>query len=291
MKLFIEKGNVLKFDENTELVLLNINDFVSNIKKTSIIATSSGNVGHVKIDLKYKLINNNNEYFGESIIDSYKDISNVIDDNSPYKIELTNWDLSDKNEKYLEFNIEKNRNQAINDELIGKLREMYNEIFEDWELVKNRKLDYKELFEETEKYAIEELYEAKDKATVFGVKLSTFLDNANLTCHDEIIQLLINYFGCMSIYDRNFVITDGLPCEKLSLDNVGLFRAVLVINVVAIIEHIKEVNLPLIIDVTFEEEIFVKMLGSIFKTFIPKIFDNINGVNFYYKNSSTSSNK
>lgn len=106
MKLFIEKESTLKFDENTELVLLNIDDFVSNIKRESNIVPA----GHIKFSLKYKLINNNNEYLGESIFDSYKDISNVIDDNSPYKVELINWKLSDKDEKYLEFNFVKNNN-------------------------------------------------------------------------------------------------------------------------------------------------------------------------------------
>ena len=106
MKLFVEKGSTLKIDENTELILLNINDFVSNIKRESKVVP----VGHIKVSLKYKLINNN-EYFGESIFDSYNGISNVIDDNSPYKVELVNWKLSDEEEKYLEFNFVKNSNQ------------------------------------------------------------------------------------------------------------------------------------------------------------------------------------
>ena len=107
MKLFIEKGSTLKIDENTELVVLNIDDFVSKIKGESSFVPA----GHIKVSLKYKLINNNNEYFGESIFDSYKDIENAIDDNSPYKVELINWKLSDKDEKYLEFNFVENDNQ------------------------------------------------------------------------------------------------------------------------------------------------------------------------------------
>lgn len=103
MKLFIEKENALKIDESTELVLLNVSDFVSNIKRASCFVP----VGNIEVSLKYKLINNDNEYFGESIFDSYHDISNVIDDNSPYKVELINWKLSDKVEKYLEFNFVK----------------------------------------------------------------------------------------------------------------------------------------------------------------------------------------
>ena len=106
MKLFIEKENTLKIDENTELVLLNVNDFVSKIKEEA----NSVPVGHIKVSLKYKLISDDNEYFGESIYDSYKDIENTIDENSPYKVELKNWKLSDNEEKYLEFNFTKSSN-------------------------------------------------------------------------------------------------------------------------------------------------------------------------------------
>ena len=103
MKLFIEKENTLKIDENTELVLLNVSDFISTIKRK----LSFTNVGHIKVSLKYKLISNDNEYFGESIFDSYKGISNAMDDNSPYKVKLLNWKLSDEEEKYFEFEISK----------------------------------------------------------------------------------------------------------------------------------------------------------------------------------------
>lgn len=180
-------------------------------------------------------------------------------------------------------------NKLHNDdnEVINKLRMSYNNIFEDWNLLKSKKVDLKDFFAETEKEAVIELYKAKEKATVFGTSLSQLLDSDNLTCNDEIVKLLIDYFGNASIYDRNFGTSDtGLPCEKLSIDNVHLFRAVLVINVLSIIEHITDVSLPLCLELTFEEKVFIEILGPIFKTFIPKIFDNINDVKFYYKNNS-----
>ena len=108
MKLFVEKENTLKIDEDTELILLNINEFVSNIKRESNLVP----IGHIKVSLKYKLkYDGFVEYFGESIFDSHTGISNTMDDNSPYKVELVNWKLSDEEDKYLEFNFVKNSNQ------------------------------------------------------------------------------------------------------------------------------------------------------------------------------------
>jgi|GEM_PF-2921195 hypothetical protein len=107
MKIFIEKENTLQIDENAKLILLNVDEFISIIKRESSFVPA----GHIRVSLKYKLVYNNNEYAGESIFDSYKGISNTIDDNSPYKVELTNWKLSDKDEKYLEFNFIKVSNQ------------------------------------------------------------------------------------------------------------------------------------------------------------------------------------
>ena len=97
----------MQIDEDTKLVLLNADEFVSTIKRKSGFVPA----GHIRVSLKYKLVYNNDEYVGESIFDSYKNISNTIDKNAPYNVELVNWKLSDKDEKYLEFNFVKNNNQ------------------------------------------------------------------------------------------------------------------------------------------------------------------------------------
>ena len=107
MKIYIEKENTLQIDESTKLILLNVDEFVSTIKRESSFVPA----GHIRVSLKYKLVYNNDEYVGESIFDSYKDIINIIDQSSPYKVELINWKLSDKDEKYLEFNFVKVSNQ------------------------------------------------------------------------------------------------------------------------------------------------------------------------------------
>ena len=109
MKLFIEKENTLEIDKNAKLILLNVGEFVSIIKRESGFVPA----GHIRASLKYKVVNNNDEYAGESIFDSDKDIINTIDQNSPYKVELINWKLSDKDEKYLEFNFAKVNNQNV----------------------------------------------------------------------------------------------------------------------------------------------------------------------------------
>ena len=104
MKLYLKDGNVLQINENTKLEILNVAEFVSTIKKESSFIPA----GHIKVRLKYNLICDETEYNGESVFDSHKSISNDIDTNSPFKVELVNWKLSDNEEKYLEFNILKN---------------------------------------------------------------------------------------------------------------------------------------------------------------------------------------
>lgn len=109
MKIFIEKENTLEINEQAKLVLINTDEFVSTIKRESGFVPA----GHIRVSLKYKLICNNNEYNGESIFDSYKDIVNIIDSNCPYKVELINWKLSDKEEKYFEFNFINNEEKNL----------------------------------------------------------------------------------------------------------------------------------------------------------------------------------
>lgn len=103
MKLFIDKETSFQINEFTKFVLLNCDEFISTIKRENI----SIPVGHFKAILKYKIICNNKEYAGESIFDSYGKIVNKIDTNSPYKVDLVNWHLSDSEEKYLEFDFTK----------------------------------------------------------------------------------------------------------------------------------------------------------------------------------------
>ena len=306
MRLYLKNGNILKIDENTKLELLSTDEFVSVIKRES----KSVPAGHIVVSLKYILTSNGIKYEGEAIFNSNKGITNRIDNNSPYTVKLVNWKLSDDVDKYFEFDIERvkknkellsdddkndllarvnNINNKINaDDPISKLKLEYSDIFEDWEFLKNNNQNLEEFFIETEKNAIEELYAAKDKVTVYGIKLSQFLDKDNLTCNNEIIRLLINYFGNSSIYERSFGLRDDMPCQKFTLDNVTFFRAVLVINIFSILEHINTKSLPLNVDISFEEKVYAEMLGPLLKTFLPKLFSNINDIKFYYKNDSLS---
>lgn len=101
MKLFLKDGNILNVNENLKLELLNIKEFVS------IIKSNSKNVpaGHFKANLKYKLIDGTSKYIGETIWDSYDGFSDSIKDASSYKVELVNWNLSDNEDNYIEFNV------------------------------------------------------------------------------------------------------------------------------------------------------------------------------------------
>ena len=47
MKIYIEKENTLQIDENTKLVLLNADEFVSTIKRKSGFVPA----GHIRVSL------------------------------------------------------------------------------------------------------------------------------------------------------------------------------------------------------------------------------------------------
>ncbi len=272
--------------------IVDANENFITIKTNPMCEVKDGKINLNHSETIFKLTKNSKLFLNTPTMDGGFNFELIIKENPNYRDYHQTLTESEKKDVLTHVNkvtdnAEQINNQINDNQLISKLRMSYNDVFEDWELLKNKKQTLKEFFDETERNAVKEIYEAKDKATVYGTKLSQFLENDNLTCNDEIIKLLINYFGSTSIYDKKFGTNEnGLLCEKLSIDNVGLFRAVLVINVISIIEHITDSGLPLSIDLTFEEKVFVEMLGPIFKTFIPKIFDNITEVKFYYKQDS-----
>ena len=171
------------------------------------------------------------------------------------------------NAKDNEFNLEKN----------------IENVFETWNEIKNRNLNLKDFFEETEKESINELIYAKDKATIKGKKLSEYLKDNSATCSDKNIQLIISYFGFQSLYDMKFTNDGNILCEEISVDNVGLFRAVLMINIIVKLDSIVSVGLPLNIKFTFVRKEFAEMLSPMLNYYLPKIFNNIKEIKILYK--------
>lgn len=171
------------------------------------------------------------------------------------------------NTKNNEFNLEKN----------------IENVFEIWNEIKNKNLELKDFFEETENEAIKELNYAKDKATIKSKKLSEYLKDDNATCSDKNIQLLISYFGFQSLYDMKFTNDGNIPCEEISIDNVGLFRAVLIINIISKLDSIFSIGIPLNIKFTFERKEFAEILSPMLNYYLTKIFNNINEIKIFYK--------
>ena len=185
-----------------------------------------------------------------------------------------------------------NSNSAIstptNDELVTELRDYIKNnsgmnILEDWYSCKNSNPKFKEFFDETEKESIQELVRAKDKATILKHRLDSYISIPDPHRELGLNNLMITYFGLQSIYDRKLDNIDGKIYESLSIDNVGLFRAVLVINIVAIMYHISDNSLPMGLKLIFERKEFIDMLGPIVKDFIPKIIPSVNEIKFFYK--------
>ena len=135
---------------------------------------------------------------------------------------------------------------------------------------------------ETEKEAIQELVRAQDKATILKHSLKSYISIPDPHRELGLNNLIITYFGLQSIYDRKLENDNGL-FESLSVDNVGLFRATLVINIVAIMYHISDNSLPMGLKIIFERKEFVNILGPIVKEFLPKVIPSINEIKFFYK--------
>ena len=171
-------------------------------------------------------------------------------------------------------------NEQLIDELSNYLKNNSGiNILEDWYSCKNDNPQFKEFFDETEKEAIQELVRAQDKATILKHSLKSYISIPDPHRELGLNNLIITYFGLQSVYDRKLEIDNGL-FESLSVDNVGLFRATLVINIVAIIS---DNSLPMGLKIIFERKEVVNILGPIVKEFLPKVIPSINEIKFFYK--------
>lgn len=180
-----------------------------------------------------------------------------------------------------------NGTTSTNEQLIEELSNYIKNnsginILEDWYSCKNTNPQFKEFFDETEKEAIQELVRAQDKATILKHSLKSYISIPDPHRELGLNNLIITYFGLQSIYDRKLESDNGL-FESLSVDNVGLFRATLVINIIAIMYHISDNSLPMGLKIIFERKEFVNILGPIVKEFLPKVIPSINEIKFFYK--------
>lgn len=186
-----------------------------------------------------------------------------------------------------EKNLNGNETTLTNEQLIEELSNYIKNnsginILEDWYSCKNTNPQFKEFFDETEKEAIQELVRAQDKATILKHSLKSYISIPDPHRELGLNNLIITYFGLQSIYDRKLESDNGL-FESLSIDNVGLFRATLVINIVAIMYHISDNSLPMGLKIIFERKEFVNILGPIVKEFLPTVIPSINEIKFFYK--------
>ena len=186
-----------------------------------------------------------------------------------------------------EKNLNGNETTPTNEQLIEELSNYIKNnsginILEDWYSCKNTNPQFKEFFDETEKEAIQELVRAQDKATILKHSLKSYISIPDPHRELGLNNLIITYFGLQSIYDRKLESDNGL-FESLSIDNVGLFRATLVINIVAIMYHISDNSLPMGLKIIFERKEFVNILGPIVKEFLPTVIPSINEIKYFYK--------
>lgn len=99
MKLYLKDGNVLQVNDNTFLVVLNLDEFIDTLKKGT---QSSENNYYI---LRYILTVNGEDYLGSSKYDPSSGFINNIEKACPYKVKLVTWHIAGDAESYLEFAI------------------------------------------------------------------------------------------------------------------------------------------------------------------------------------------
>ena len=310
----LENNNITSTEKITQCDIIEIVDKKAKKSKTYDIKTNVGNVV-TKMDISYlqdgKEIQEERIVFAFDIVDISEESitikTNPMCEVKDGKINLnrpeTIFTLT-KNGKLclhtptmdggFDFELiikEKNSNgdgtTPTNEQLIEELSNYLKNnsginILEDWYSCKNDNPQFKEFFDETEKEAIQELVRAQDKATILKHSLKSYISIPDPHRELGLNNLIITYFGLQSIYDRKLENDNGL-FESLSVDNVGLFRATLVINIVAIMYHISDNSLPMGLKIIFERKEFVNILGPIVKEFLPKVIPSINEIKFFYK--------
>ena len=310
----LENNNITSTEKITQCDIIEIVDKKAKKSKTYDIKTNVGNVV-TKMDISYlqdgKEIQEERIVFAFDIVDISEESitikTNPMCEVKDGKINLNRTETIftlTKNGKLclhtptmdggFDFELiikEKNSNgdgtTPTNEQLIEELSNYLKNnsginILEDWYSCKNDNPQFKEFFDETEKEAIQELVRAQDKATILKHSLKSYISIPDPHRELGLNNLIITYFGLQSVYDRKLEIDNGL-FESLSVDNVGLFRATLVINIVAIMYHISDNSLPMGLKIIFERKEFVNILGPIVKEFLPKVIPSINEIKFFYK--------
>lgn len=132
-------------------------------------------------------------------------------------------------------------------------------LIENIEMVYQENPEYESFFADIKKYIIEEMIEAKDIAHIKGKKISEYL--ATFKNSDDFYNIVIA-MGESSIYNRNVELKDNKMVYSMELDNLGLFRAVLVYNIIGIVYHISTEGLPIIVEITLDKK-FEEMFETI----------------------------
>ena len=161
----------------------------------------------------------------------------------------------------------------------GEEKMLFDDMVLDWETCRDENKDFEEFFTTTEKYAAEELIDAKP---VLPARLivATGLDQ-----HDSAEELLkakqafytaVYRFAGGSIYQGQAKGEKGEFVYECRLDNVGLFRATLVIYLVALLYHITS-GFPMILRTVFRSEEHKEMLAPIIEEAVCPMFKDIKG--------------
>lgn len=141
--------------------------------------------------------------------------------------------------------------------------------------------EYESFFANSKKCIIEEIIGAKDIAYIKGKKISEYL--ATIKNSEEFYNIVVA-MGEASIYNRNNSFKNDKIVCSMELDNLGLFRAVLIYNIIGIVYPISTEGLPIIVEITIDkkfEDIFKTMRDDL--NIVQKMIKNIEEFKIIYK--------
>lgn len=156
-------------------------------------------------------------------------------------------------------------------------------VITEWEKIKDNNPAFSDVFKGLEKEAIKEIYDTKDIVIVHDKKISEFLEE-NLDFNSELILYLIEKIGYMSIYNRRVINSEeNIIIKQMNVDNVSCFRALLVINLLAIVNYSSNDTYNYEVNIIFEKEEYKLMLSEMIKKLFPQVLKQISKINIEVK--------
>lgn len=124
-------------------------------------------------------------------------------------------------------------------------------IYESFEICKKENPNYIDLFEETENVMLKEMDYAKSITDIKGIKLYEYLSLAKTK---EQLYAIAIALGENCIYNRELNLNEeNSLIYHVELDKLGLFRGLIIYNLIGLLYNISKSGLPIIVELVMNE--------------------------------------